>query len=124
MYNEFCSNKNITIDCNYLEEFDMEKLIGGFLGLMLWSGLLLLQGTPAIDKDIAAEAFLSTNPSATVLNVTAESAENTDVFAVAFANKPVQSSVVDTALYAWAPEKQQAADGIVNIAKDNGRFID
>ena len=101
----------------------MEKLIGGFLGLMLWSGLLLLQGTPTIDKDIAAEAFLSTHPGATVLNVTTAAAENTDVLAVAFVNKPVQSSVVDTALYAWSPEKQQVADGIVNIAKDNGRFI-
>ena len=99
----------------------MEKLIGGFLGLMLWSGLLLLQGTPAIDKDIAAEAFLSTHPSATVLDVTAE---NTDVLAVAFVHKPVQSSVVDTALYAWATDKQPAADGIINIAKDNGHIVE
>jgi hypothetical protein len=40
----------------------MKKYLGLLAGLLLWGGLLYLQGTPAITEEIAAEAVIAAHP--------------------------------------------------------------
>ena len=40
----------------------MKKYLGMFIGLMVWGGLLYLQGTPAITEEIAEEAVVAAHP--------------------------------------------------------------
>jgi hypothetical protein len=47
----------------------MKKYLGMFVGLMVWGGLLYLQGTPAITEEIAEEAVLAAHPDAALCEV-------------------------------------------------------
>ena len=40
----------------------MKKYLGMMLGLMVWGGLLYIQGTPAITEEIAEEAVVAAHP--------------------------------------------------------------
>lgn len=40
----------------------MKKYVGMMLGLLVWGGLLYVQGTPAITAEIAEEAVVAAHP--------------------------------------------------------------
>ncbi|WP_432647564.1 hypothetical protein [Mitsuokella sp.] len=48
----------------------MKNRIFAIIGLCVWGGLLMLQGTPKVTEDIAAEVVQSMHPQAEVENVT------------------------------------------------------
>lgn len=48
----------------------MKKGILAIIGLCVWGGLLMLQGTPKVTADIAAEAVQAMHPQAEVEDVT------------------------------------------------------
>lgn len=48
----------------------MKNGIFAIIGLCVWGGLLMLQGTPKVTADIAAEVVQSLHPQAEVENVT------------------------------------------------------
>ena len=83
----------------------MKKALGTLCGLLIWSGLLVLQGTPSLTEDIAAEAVITNHPTADVYQVK-------------------ETTIQDTAVYEVAYIDEQSADqGIVDIAVDNGKII-
>ena len=45
------------------------KYVGLFIGLMIWGGLLYLQGTPAITEEIAEEAVIAAHPDTAMCEV-------------------------------------------------------
>jgi len=47
----------------------MKKYLGMLAGLMVWGGLLYLQGTPSITEEIAEEAVVAAHPDAAFCEV-------------------------------------------------------
>ena len=71
----------------------MKKYLGMFVGLMIWGGLLYLQGTPAITEEIAEEVVVAANPDTQFCEVERQGSE----FHVAYVTNNLQQGNVTMA---------------------------
>jgi hypothetical protein len=71
----------------------MKKYLGLLAGLLLWGGLLYLQGTPAITEEIAAEAVIAAQPETQFL----EGGRQGNEFQVAYVTADLQQGKVTIA---------------------------
>lgn len=62
----------------------MKKYLGLTLGMVLWAGLLSLQGTPTITEEIAEDTVLATHPDAEICEVDRVSKGNKAFYKVAY----------------------------------------
>jgi len=71
----------------------MKSYLGMLVGLMVWSGLLCLQGTPSITEEIAEEAVVAVHPDTEFCEVERQGSE----FRVAYVTNDLQQGKVTIA---------------------------
>ena len=81
------------------------KVLGTLCGLVIWSGLLILQGTPGPTEEIAEEVVQASHLAADIYQIQETTIGDTPVYQVAYM------------------DYQNADRGSVSIAVDNGRII-
>ena len=71
----------------------MKSYLGMLAGIMVWGGLLYLQGTPAITEEIAEEAVVAAHPDTQFCEVEHQGSE----FRVAYVTNDLQQGKVTLA---------------------------